>query len=324
MNQPETLDRAIDHLRQAIHRRTRWGVARANLGKALELAHRGEEAYEQLQTALRCEDDFDRAFCHERIGAYQARHGWFRNALGSIRAALHEDGGARRATYVEGIAWIEQQLRAAGIDPAETGQAWARACELEIPAGFLAKDEFGRPLPDDVIEVERLVRAERWADAVAQLDKLRAESYSKLFDAAGYAEAGAGRARRAGHPAEALAMMRLVVEAYRYYASGASSGGEGMARMADVRRVEQKLATFDADLDLILDALREGEVFESSSSGGKYRTTAAYRDGTFCVARFEEGIVDTYRYDDAQMRAFIARDHDDPAWLRILVARRGR
>lgn len=39
-------------------------------------------------------------------------------------------------------------------------------------------------------------------------------------------------------------MMRLVVEAYRYHASGASSGGEGMARMEDVRSAEQKLATF--------------------------------------------------------------------------------
>jgi tetratricopeptide (TPR) repeat protein len=250
MSQPQTLERAIDHLRSALKRRPHWGVARANLGKALELAHRPDEAYEQFVTALGCDDDFDRAFCHERIGAYQARHGWLRNALGSLRAALREDekrGGARRTPYLEAIAWIEQQLRAAGIEPIpaehKATAAWRRACELEIPAGFLARDELGRPLSDDVIEVERLVRAERWADAVAQLEKLSA---SGRFDAVGYAEEGASRARAAGHRAEAIALMRLVVDAYRYYASGATSGGEGMARMADVERAEQRLREFEA------------------------------------------------------------------------------
>ncbi|MEP6862440.1 MAG: YqcC family protein [Deltaproteobacteria bacterium] len=254
MERPETLDRAIEHLRQAVNWRWRWGVARVNLGKALELAHRGDEMYEQLASALQCEDDFDRAFCHERIAAYQARHGWFRNALGSMRAARREDdkrGGARRGPYDEGITWIEQQLRAAAIEPVsgerEREEAWMRACELEIPAGFLAKNECGEPLADDVVEVERLVRAERWADAAAQLEKLRASDYNKLFDAVGYAEAGAKRARHAGQHAEAIAMMRLVVEAYRYYASGATSGGEGMARMADVDRVRAKLAAWESE-----------------------------------------------------------------------------
>jgi tetratricopeptide (TPR) repeat protein len=248
MNSPETLERAIEHLQLAI-RRWRWGVARANLGKALELAHRADEAYEHLAFALDCDDELDRAFCHERLGSYQARHGWFRNALVSMRAALREDdkrGGARRAAYAEGIAWIEQQLRAAGIEPISPGReskpGWRRACELELPPGFLARNEAGQPLADDVIEVERLVRVERWSDAVAQLDKLRASDYGKLFDAVGFAENGADLARRAGAHAEAVALMTLVVDAYTYYASGATSGGEGMARMLDVKRTRAKLA----------------------------------------------------------------------------------
>lgn len=184
MNKPETLERAIEHFRQAVNWRPRWGVARANLGKSLELAHRGDEAYGQHAIALECDDDFDRAFSHERIGAYQARHGWFRNALMSMRAALRDDekrGGARQAPYTEGIEWIEQQLRAAGIEPPrdrehELNRAWQRACELELPPGFLAKNELGEPLTDDVIEVERLARAERWSDVAAQLAKLRADN----------------------------------------------------------------------------------------------------------------------------------------------------
>ena len=250
MNRPETIARAIEHLQQAVKWRPRWGIARTNLGKALELAHRTDEAFEHLASALRdCDDDFDRAFCHERIGAYQARHGWFRNALVAMRAALREDGkrgGARQATYAEGIAWIEQQLNGAGIEAVsperEADRAWLRACELEIPPGFGARNEWGQALSDDVIEVERLVRAERWADAVAQLEKLRARDYGTLFDAVGYAEAAVDLAREAGHRDEAIAILKLVVEAYVYYASCASSGGEGMARVRDVERVQQKLA----------------------------------------------------------------------------------
>lgn len=142
MNHPETLSHAIDHLYAATQARPAWGVARMNFGKALELAHRADEAFVQLSLALRCDGDFDRAFCHERIGAYHARHGWFRNALVAMRAALRADSGARRAPYEEGIAWIEQQLRAAGVEPPEdeTRKAWAEACERELPPGFMAAE----------------------------------------------------------------------------------------------------------------------------------------------------------------------------------------
>lgn len=78
----------------------------------------------------------------------------------------------------------------------------------------------------------------------------------------------------------------------------------------------------EADLKLIVDALRRGEVYHSESSGGRYATTVTFRDGAFFVERFEEGVVDTYRYDEVEIRAFIARDPDD-AWIRMLVDARG-
>lgn len=74
----------------------------------------------------------------------------------------------------------------------------------------------------------------------------------------------------------------------------------------------------DDDLELILRALREGAVYRSSSSGGRYATTVTFRDGAFSVDRFEEGATFTARFTDAEMRAFILRDPDD-TWLRILV-----
>jgi uncharacterized protein YqcC (DUF446 family) len=250
MNDSATLDRAITHLRDACRYRPFWGVARANLGKALELAHRNEEAYEEHAAALACKDDYDRAFSYERRSAFEARAGWFRNALTSMRAALREDekrGGARAAIYREAIAWTETQLRAQGIDP-DPGdrRAWKRACELEIPAGFLAKNEWGESLSDDVIEVERLVRAQRWADIAPHLEKLRGSDTNKLFDAAGYAEEGADRASAAGHHDDAIAIMRLVVKAYTYYAASATSGGEGIARSADVDVKRRKLLDLES------------------------------------------------------------------------------
>jgi uncharacterized protein YqcC (DUF446 family) len=247
----DMIARAIELLRAATARRTWWGLARSNLAKALEIAGRGDEAYAEHATALACKDAFDRAFCYERRAAYETRHGWLRNALGSFRAALADDrerGGARQATYAEVIAWLESQLRARGVDVSDTnGVAWLRACELEIPAGFNARNELGEPLADDVIEVERLIRAERWTDAVAALEALRSSDYNKLIDAIGYASSGAMLAKRAGRRADAIAMQRLLVAAYEYYASGASSGGEGMTRTLDVERERAKLVAWERD-----------------------------------------------------------------------------
>jgi uncharacterized protein YqcC (DUF446 family)/Tfp pilus assembly protein PilF len=244
---PETLDAAITHFRTALMRRWAWGVARSNLGKALEMKGDPDKAYEEHARALDCDDDFDRAFSHERRAAYEARHGWLRNAIYSFEQALKEDrkrGGGREATYTEAMTWLESQLQAQGVErkDATTPERWARAREREIPAGFNAKNEWGEPFADEVIEVERLLRDDRWADAVAAVDKLKRTDQNKLIDAIGYASWGAKRAWRAGAHDEAIAMQSLVVDAYVSYASGASSGAEGMGRIADVERERKKLA----------------------------------------------------------------------------------
>jgi tetratricopeptide (TPR) repeat protein len=249
----ETHERAIEHFRQAVQRRPGWGVARANLGNALEIAHRSDEAYDEHARALGCADDFDRAFSHERRGAYEARSGWLRNALRSFRAAVREDhkrGGKREATYREAMAFLEQQMHAAGVEPApadrdETDARWLRECELELPAGLGDRNEWGELLADEVVEVERLVRAERWADAVRQLEKLHDTDAGKLWDAVGYAERGADLAQRSGRRDEAIAMMRLVVEGYRAHASWSTSGGEGMERMATLDEKTAKLRAWE-------------------------------------------------------------------------------
>jgi len=79
----------------------------------------------------------------------------------------------------------------------------------------------------------------------------------------------------------------------------------------------------EKDIGEILEALREGDVYRDSSSGGRYATTCSFHDGAFFVERFEEGLTDTYRMNDAEMRAFVARSEDD-VWLRMLIDWRKR
>lgn len=220
----EALALADDVLRQSF-----WtGSTHAARGLFIELAGRADDAYEEYATALRCEGKFDRAFCHERRAAFEAHHGWLRNALHSLQEALAADrraSSARVAGYEATIAKLEPH-----VPPDRT----ARARELEIPPGFGAKNELGEPLTEDVIEIERLSRAERWADVITAL---RALPPDHLVDAIGFASRAADRAPRL----DAIAIQELVVQAYVIWASWSTSGGEGMARTAEVERERGRL-----------------------------------------------------------------------------------
>lgn len=204
------------------------GATHAARGLFLEMLGRADEAYETYATAGRTDGKFDRAFCHERRAGYEAQHGWLRNALHSLHEALAADrraSGARVAMYESAIA---------GLAPIVPKDRSARDRELEIPAGFGAKNEFGHALTEDVIEVERLIRAERWTDAIAAAKALEP---NHLIDAIGYMSRGVELAPRV----HAIALQELVVLAYVIYASGSSSGGEGLARTADVERERARL-----------------------------------------------------------------------------------
>lgn len=250
-----TIDRAIEGCRAAIKRSAWIGSSHAALGMLLDVAARDDEAYEEYDVAGRCNDVFDRAFCFERRSAYEARHGWLRNALRSMRMALTADrraSSAREAAYRDAIEALERELTARGIwfvpaDRNTNNKRWLRDCELELPPGFGARNELGEPLADDVIEIERLVRAERWDDAVAALRALAMTDSNKLIDAIGYASRGAERARAARHRDAAYALQEIVIQAYVVWASGASSGAEGMGRMGDVERERARLREWERE-----------------------------------------------------------------------------
>lgn len=218
----------------ALRQRYWVGATHAARGLFLELTGRADEAYETYAIAGRCDDKFDRAFCHERRAGYEAQHGWLRNALHSLQEALDADrraSGARVPMYEAAIA---------GLDPRVPNDRSRRDRELEIPAGFGAKNEYGHPLSDDVIEVERLIRAERWIDAIAAAKAL--EPYH-LVDAIRYLS----RATELAPREHAIALQELVVLAYVMNASWSSSGAEGIARSAEVERERQRLSDLQRD-----------------------------------------------------------------------------
>jgi hypothetical protein len=213
--------------------RSRWvGTTRVSHALLLELAGKVDDAYEEYAAALRCTDAFGREYCHERRAAYELQHRWLRTALRSLRAAKKPDA----------CEYLERQLTAQGIPfvRAEDDDTrwWQRACELEQPPGFGAVDERGQPLADDVIEVERLLRAMKWDDAIHAMRMLDA---AKMVDAIRYASRGVTDMLNDNCRDKAVKMQWLVVEAYEIYASWSTSGGEGMQRMRDVDREKQRL-----------------------------------------------------------------------------------
>lgn len=210
------------------------GATHAARGLFLEMLGRADEAYETYAIAGRTNGKFDRAFCHERRAGYEAQHGWLRNALHSLEEALLADkraSGARVAMYRAAID---------GLDRVVPKDRSTRDRELEIPAGFGAKNEFGHPLTEDVIAVERLIRAERWTDAIAAAKALEP---NHLVDAIGYLS----RATELAPRVHAIAIQELVVLAYVMYASWSSSGGEGLARTAEVERARARLRDLQLD-----------------------------------------------------------------------------
>lgn len=106
-----------------------------------------------------------------------------------------------------------------------------------LTQGPRAKSELGQPLGEEVIEGERLARAERRDDLLSQLETLGKKDPNQLFDSVGSIERGAERAHETGCSEQALALLTFAEKAYTFYASCATSGGEGMARMANVERI---------------------------------------------------------------------------------------
>lgn len=237
---------ALDDVTTALKTNKSAGTTRVAHAVLLELGGKVDDAYAEYAAALRLSGGFARAYCHERRAAYELQKGWTRNGLRSMRAALREEtkaGGANQERYRAACELLEHQLADQHVevpprDRDEHDPKWLHACELEQPPGFGVLNEWGQPLSAAVIDVERLLREKRWSDAVAAMKALDA---SNKVDAIGYATRGVDQMISAGERDAARQMQELVVEAYVIYASWSTSGGEGLARTADVDRERARL-----------------------------------------------------------------------------------
>lgn len=87
--------------------------------------------------------------------------------------------------------------------------------------------------------------ARRWDAALAELAAFKDTDDHELLWRAYQAETLADRACRDGDAAAARSLYRLALRDFECYASGATSGGEGMSRMLDVHRLRERLGVVD-------------------------------------------------------------------------------
>ncbi len=175
-------------------------------------------------------------------------------ALAELRAAVEQVAACARAA--------ELLPQYADQSPALILELGAGSCAtpqpLRAPLRRLARHWIAaqRSLYDELIEREEsspedpgsararlaeLAAARRWDAARVELENFNTtDEYEMLFRAA-KAEEFAGRARRDGEAAVARALYQIALRDYQQYASGSSSGAEGMGRMLDVNRVRELL-----------------------------------------------------------------------------------
>ena len=115
-------------------------------------------------------------------------------------------------------------------------EQWARATTREIPPERTMRTEEGKPLPPAVLEAEKLAREGSFARAAEVLEAAPTDA----IDAIGVAERAGDAAFEAEEPEVARRLWAIALQGARAWASCATSGGEGLARMEDVHRLEAK------------------------------------------------------------------------------------
>ncbi|HTM18976.1 MAG TPA: hypothetical protein VL172_00655 [Kofleriaceae bacterium] len=254
---------ALPWLERAVAHAAWWGPAWQNRGRALESTGDAGGARGAYVRALECGDPYDLAMVLARLGAIDRDQDRPRRALSWFRRALHverEAGGARVDEIAAACAAVEDRLRASdlafpaadveerwivadlaakqlahGIDVRAAGDAvrlrFTRALERDEP-----DPEFGPQAP-----IAALIAGGRHDDALAALTELERTDVDRLFAHVFLIERAGDDATADGDPTLARRYYALAEDAYAWYASGASAGGEGLARMVDVDRLRRKL-----------------------------------------------------------------------------------
>ncbi len=190
-----------------------WGFRRGETDRAIEL----------LEQAVRIRPW--KALPWVNLGTLRKQNGAYEDAYVAYQIAL-------TCSDLEDEQPVEDSARALEEQMIERGE--------EPP--IVIRNELGELLGPELVAVARACRAGRFDDAIAALERLGSENGNYLVDAIGIAHDGARAARQQGAMIQARRLLELVIRGYELYASGATSGAEGLGRMHDVERMRQLLA----------------------------------------------------------------------------------
>lgn len=158
-------------------------------------------------------------------------------------AILRKQRGEHREAYIA----YQIALTCSDLEDKASVEASARELEQELVARgeelpIVIRNQFGELLGPELVAVARACRAGRFDEAAAALEQLGNENGNYLVDAIGIAHDGAKAAHQQGALLQARRLLELVIRGYELYASGATSGAEGLGRMHDVERMRKLLA----------------------------------------------------------------------------------
>lgn len=254
---PAQLERAVDHFREAMRAALHDAMPALNLGSALVALGREDEAI-ALMDSLVAEGrfkvealnwlgwhwgfrkgDVDRGLDlleqATRAGAWKSRPwvnlgdlhrqcGQLGEACFAYKVALTCSDVADERTLKQRIVDLEKDMRRRGEEPPVV---------IRLMSGELAGPE--------LVGIACACRDGRYEDAVTALGRL---PVCDLVDAIGIAHSGAQAAQAAGKFASARQLMEFAIRGYEIYASSASSGAEGLGRMAAVEEMREVLASW--------------------------------------------------------------------------------
>jgi tetratricopeptide (TPR) repeat protein len=163
--------------------------------------------------------------------------------VGELPAKFADDSPALVLELAAGSAATPDELR----EPLQALASRWIGVQRSLYDELLAREESDPEDPESArARIVAHATARRWAEALAELAALDTAADADLLWRAANAETYSHRAHRDGHPA-AQELYRLALRDHEQYASGATSGGEGMARMVDVERLRRSLPNSEPD-----------------------------------------------------------------------------
>lgn len=249
------LERALAHFHEALRLEPHAVAPTLNVGGTLVALGRGSEAIAWMESLVA--GDRFKPEALNWLGWYWAfRKGDEERGLDLLQQATR--AGPWKARAWVNLGTLEQQRGARSEacrafrtalscrDVADVSDLERRVVELEKEMQWLGEEPpivirlmNGELAGPELIAIEKACRDARYDDAIAALGNLQAYD---LVDAIGIAYPGAKAAQAAGQFAVARRLMELAIRGYELYASSASSGAEGLGRMAAVEQMREELA----------------------------------------------------------------------------------